>query len=81
MAVADTPNHVRNRVASVFAAMSGAERVRCATEMADEARVIALAGIKARRAELNDGEVVVEWMRLLHGEAVAEHAARCSSSS
>jgi len=81
MAVADTSPHVRRRVASVFAAMSGADRVQYATEMADEARAVALAGIRARRGELDDREVAVEWLRLLHGDAVAEYAARCSSSS
>ncbi len=81
MAVADTPSHVRRRLVSVFAAMSGAERVRCATEMADEARELALAGIRARRGALTDHEVALEWLRLLHGDEIADSAARCSSTS
>ena len=81
MALADTPPGVRRRVAAVFASMSGAERVACAAEMAEEGRAIALAGIRSRRPELTEAEVFVEWIRLLHGDAVAGYAARCSSSS
>jgi hypothetical protein len=81
MAVMDTPAHVQRRHSVVFASMSGAERVAYAVEMAEEAKAVALAGIRARRPELTDAEVSTEWLRLLHGDDVASLLARCSSSS
>ena len=81
MTVTDTPAAVQRRVSAVFSAMSGAERVACAVEMAEEAKAVAIAGIRARHPELEDSEVAVEWLRLLHGDEVADRVARCSSSS
>ena len=81
MAATDTPPHVRRRVEAVFAAMSGAERLRLACEMADEAREVTLAGIRARNPGSDEAAVHAEWLRLLHGEAVAAELARCSTSS
>ena len=77
----DTPQHVRQRVVGVFGEMSGAERVRLATDMADEAREIAIAGIRARHPGSDDRFVQVAWLRLLHGDVLADEIARCSSSS
>lgn len=81
MAVTDTPPHVRRRLSGIFASMSGAEKVALAVEMADEAKALAVAGIRARHPEWTATEVASEWMRLLHGDDVAERMARCSSSS
>lgn len=81
MAVTDTPPHVQRRLAAVFATMTGAERVTLAAEMAEEAKLIAIAGIRARKPELTDSQIAEEWIRLLHGDQVADRVARCSSSS
>jgi len=81
MTVTDTPAHVRRRLSAVFASMSGPERVACAVEMAEEAKAITLAGIRARVPELSDAEVSAEWLRLLHGDDLARRLTRCSSSS
>lgn len=81
MAVTDTPPHVRRRVAAVFAAMTGPERVALAVEMAEEAKAVAIAGIRARHPELTDSEVASAWLRLLHGDELADLVARCNSSS
>lgn len=58
-----------------------AERVTLAIGMAEEAKAIAVAGIRARQPEWSDAEVSVEWLRLLHGDEIADRVARCSSSS
>ena len=79
MDAVDTPPDVTHRVRSIFAAMSGPKRVPLATEMADEAKLIAVAGIRARHPELSDDDVASEWLRLLHGDEIAEVA--CSSTS
>lgn len=81
MAVTDTPPHVRRRLSGIFASMSGAERVAHAVEMAEEAKAVAVAGIRERHADWTDAEVSVEWLRLLHGDEIADRVARCSSSS
>ena len=79
MVVMDTPPHVRRRLIGIFAAMTGAERVAHAVEMAEEVKVVAVAGIRARHPEWSDTEVSVEWLRLLHGDEIADRVARCSS--
>lgn len=81
MTATDTSADVRRRVAAAFAAMTGPERVACAVEMAEEAKAIALAGIRSRHPDLDDAAVTVEWLRLLHGDDVADRVASCSSSS
>lgn len=81
MAVADTPPHVRRRLVGIYASMTGAERVALAFEMAEEAKAIAVAGIRARHPDWTDAEVGVEWLRLLHGDEIAGHVARCSLRS
>ena len=50
----DAPAHVRRRLSAVFASMSGAERVAGAVEMAEEAKEVTLAGIRARGPDLGD---------------------------
>ena len=81
MATTDTSPEIRRRVSAVFASMSGAQRVACAAEMAEESKAIALAGIRSRHPERTDAEVAIEWIRLLHGDEIAGYAARCRSSS
>jgi hypothetical protein len=49
------------------------ERVACAVEM--ESKTIALAGIRSRRPGLSEAEIAVEWLRLLHGDDVADRVA------
>lgn len=41
------------------------------TEMADEVRQVTLAGIRHRNPEFSDAEVHREWLRILHGDALA----------
>jgi len=40
-------------------------------QMAEEAKQITLAGIVHRNADFNADEVHREWLRILHGEALA----------
>lgn len=54
----------------MFAGLTGAERVTMAMEMAEEAKAVAVAGIRARRPDLSPDEVAREWLRLLHGDEV-----------
>jgi hypothetical protein len=81
MATTDTSPEIRRRVSAVFASMSGAQRVAYAAEMAEESKTIALAGIRSRHPELPEADVALEWIRLLHGDEIADYAARCNSSS
>lgn len=53
---------------AVFRAMTGEQRVLAAMAMADEAKEISIAGIRARQPDLDDASVRVEWLTLLHGD-------------
>lgn len=81
MAVTDTPIHVQRRLTAVYSAMSGAERVALAAEMAEEAKAVALAGLRSRQPGLTDTQLATEWIRLLHGDELVDRLARCNSSS
>ncbi len=67
----DTDPGAANAYVSAFAAVSGAERVARAVQMAEEARAVALAGIRFRGPGKSEAEVFAEWLRLLHGDVVA----------
>jgi len=81
MAAMDTSPDLRRRLSGIFASMTGADRLVYALEMADEAKLLAVAGIQTRRPDWTDAEVAFEWLRLLHGDDLADRVARCSSSS
>lgn len=44
---------------------------RTVNEMAEEVKEITLAGIAHRNPDFNAEQVHVEWLRILHGEALA----------
>ena len=71
MAPLDTSVAARRQVVTSFAAMSGEQRLVHALEMADEAKSIAIAGIRSRHPELDDAGVHRAWLRLLHGDELA----------
>lgn len=75
MVSTDTSLLSREKALAAFAAMSGAERLAHACEMAEEAKVIALAGIRSRRPELDDAGVHRVWLAMLHGEKLASRLA------
>lgn len=52
---------------AAFGAMTGGERVELAVAMAEQAKAITLAGIRARHPDLDDAGVHRVWLRLLHG--------------
>lgn len=57
---------------SVFAAMTGADRVAAAMEMSESARQISLAGIRSRHPDFDESQVKRAWFTKLHGEALTE---------
>lgn len=81
MSMTDTPPHVRQRLSAIFASMSGSEKVEHALAMAAQAKIVAVAGIRSRNPGWSDEPVAAEWLRLLHGDDVAERLARWTSSS
>ena len=68
----DTHPEARLRQRAVLSRLSGAERVLLAVEMAEQAKAIAIAGIRARHPNFNPGELHRAWLCLLHGPAAAE---------
>ncbi len=81
MAGADTPLHVQRRLTAVYSTMTGAERVTLAVEMAEQAKAIAVAGIRARHPHMSDAQVASEWIRVLHGDELADRVVRYRSKS
>lgn len=71
MVVADTSSEARRRQLEVYRRMTPQERVAAAVSMSEEAKGITLDGIRVRRPGLGDAAVLAEWMRILHGEAIA----------
>ena len=73
MALTDTSATAADVYVAAYAAVDGAERVQRAAEMAEEAKAIALAGIRARNPELTEVQVARAWLVMLHGpELVGE---------
>jgi hypothetical protein len=56
----------------VFAAMTGPQRLLASSAMAEEVRTIVLAGLRTRHPDASDDEIHRQWLRLLHGEHVAD---------
>ena len=71
MQLSDTQPEAAVVYAESFETISGADRVARSVEMAEEAKAIALAGIRSRHPEMSAAQVHVEWIRLLHGDSVA----------
>lgn len=61
--------------------MTGAEKVAHAMQMAAEAKSVTIAGIRSRHPEWSAAQVDQEWLRLLHGDEVAEQISRWTSRS
>lgn len=67
----DTSPGARRAHVATFSCLRGEERVSRAVEMAEQAKEISMAGIRARHTEFSVDEVSVAWIRMLHGEEVA----------
>ena len=68
MAAMDTTEEAQQVYVQAYQALTGSERVALAVEMAEQAKEIAVAGIRFRTPEISDREVTIEWLRLLHGD-------------
>lgn len=51
----------------IFRRMTTEERLRLALEMSESVRNIALAGLRSRRPDLSDDQLLPELIRLLYG--------------
>ena len=72
MSVSDTTVDAAKVYVAAYAALSGGARVERSIEMADEVRQVTLAGIRRRNPQFSDDEVHREWLRILHGDVLAE---------
>lgn len=54
-----------------YSSLSGGERVERSMAMAEETKQITLAGIIHRNPGFSADEVHREWLRILHGDALA----------
>ena len=72
MAIADTDARAEQAYTASFESISGPARAERAVQMAEEAKELTIAGIRFRQPNLTEAEVHAEWLRILHGEALAK---------
>lgn len=72
MSLADTAPEARRRQLAIYRSMSPEQRVEIAFAMSEEARQLAIDGIRARKPFLDEGGVRHELLRLLHGRSLAD---------
>jgi len=53
----------------IFRRMTTSQRLRCALEMSESLRNVALAGLRTRQPELNAHELSRELLRIMYGFA------------
>lgn len=70
--VLDTTTEAAEVYAAAFRSLTGGERVERSIEMAEEVKQITLAGIAHRNPGFTPTEVHREWLRILHGESIAQ---------
>ena len=70
--ISDTTAEAAEVYVAAYASLSGPARVERSMEMAEEVKQVTLAGIAHRNPEFSSAEVHREWLRILHGEAVAD---------
>ena len=70
MAITDTSAEAMAVYIAAFADADGEARVRRSVEMAEQAKVIALAGIRSRHPAFTEAEVARAWLEVLHGPAL-----------
>ncbi|MEM9650887.1 MAG: hypothetical protein AAGA65_02250 [Actinomycetota bacterium] len=68
----DTTADATEVYTAVFRSWTGSERVERSIEMAEEVKQITLAGIAYRNPSFTAEEIHREWLRILHGEPIAQ---------
>lgn len=69
---ADTSDEARAVYIASYESLSGAERVERSMVMAEEVKQVSLAGIAHRNPGFSEAQIHREWLRILHGETVAQ---------
>jgi len=68
MALTDTSEAARQRQLAVYATTPGADKILLSSQMAEQAKRIAIDGVRSRNPNLSETEVHKAWLHLLHGE-------------
>jgi hypothetical protein len=71
LGISDTTPDAAEVYVAAYASLSGADRIERSMEMAEEVKQVTLAGIAHRNPEFTTEQVHREWLRILHGEALA----------
>lgn len=69
--ISDTTSEASAIYRASYSRLSGGERVERSMEMAEEAKLVTLAGIRHRNPHFTADDVHRAWLRILHGEALA----------
>lgn len=68
----DTTHEAAVVYADAFRALTGSERVERSIEMAEEVKQVTLAGIAHRNPGFTATQIEREWLRILHGDSIAQ---------
>lgn len=68
MALTDTSEAARQRQLAVYTTTTGVDKILLSSQMAEQAKRIAIDGIRSRNPNLSDSEVHKAWLHMLHGE-------------
>ena len=68
----DTTVEAATVYTAAFRSLTGGQRVERSIEMAEEVKQITLAGIAHRNPGFTPAEIHREWLRILHGESIAQ---------
>ncbi len=71
MSVSDTTRDAHDVYRAKYESLSGSERVDRAIEMSEDAKAIAIAGIRFRNPDMTEPDVHAEWLRLLYGDELS----------
>lgn len=72
----DTSAEAKQVQAESLRRLTGAERLRIAFELSRATRQLALAGLKKRRCEASEQELIIALIELCYGRAILERASR-----
>lgn len=68
MALTDTSEAARQRQLAVYATTPGADKILLSSQMAEQAKRIAIDGVRSRNPHLSETEVHKAWLHMLHGK-------------
>ncbi len=74
----DTTDEARRRQLESYSSMPGGDKIMLAAEMAEQAKAIAIDGIRSRHPTMDEPGIQAAWLHLLHGELASRLSSQLS---